>query len=45
VTTHKDAVKIATLKNLSETIRIYSLDINLEITKGQDALIQRILSL
>ncbi|MEI7999319.1 MAG: tetraacyldisaccharide 4'-kinase, partial [Candidatus Omnitrophota bacterium] len=45
VTTHKDAVKIKSFEDIFKGLTIFSLDINLEITQGQDELIKRILSL
>lgn len=45
VTTHKDAVKIAPFKKLFDGFNVLSLDIELEVTKGQDEIIKRILSL
>ncbi len=45
VTTHKDAVKIIPLQDLFTGLTVLSLDIDLEITRGQDEFIQRVLSL
>ena len=45
VTTHKDAVKILPFKKWCQGLTVLSLDIDLEITQGQDELIDRILSL
>ncbi len=45
VTTHKDAVKLTFFKDLFKGLTVLSLDIELEITQGQDEIIQRIISL
>jgi len=45
VTTHKDAVKIAAFKSLFQPFKVLSVEIELEITQGQDEIIKRIISL
>jgi len=45
MTTHKDAVKIKPFRHMFDGIRLICLDIELEITKGQDEFIERILAL
>ncbi|MBI3601590.1 MAG: tetraacyldisaccharide 4'-kinase [Candidatus Omnitrophica bacterium] len=45
VTTHKDDVKITPFRNVFYKETVLILDIELEITQGQDELIQRVLSL
>lgn len=45
VTTHKDAVKINSFKNLLQGLTVYSLDIDLQILEGRNELIDRIISL
>jgi tetraacyldisaccharide 4'-kinase len=44
VTTHKDAVKLRIFKELFEGIRLVYIPIQLEITKGSDEFIQKVIS-
>jgi len=45
VTTHKDAVKLRVFKDLFEGFRLVYIPIQLEITKGSDELIQKVVSI
>lgn len=44
VTTHKDAVKLNLFKNLFKGIRLVYIPIQLEITKGSDEFLQKVMS-
>ena len=44
VTTHKDAVKLKTFKDLFAAIRLVYIPIQLEITKGSDEFFQKVIS-
>jgi len=44
VTTHKDAVKLKIFKDLFEGIRLVYIPIQLEITKGSDEFLQKVIS-
>jgi tetraacyldisaccharide 4'-kinase len=44
VTTHKDAVKLRAFKDLFEGFRVVYIPIQLEITKGSDEFIQKVIS-